>query len=294
MPQQPIGHHRRYRLQRLLPVLVHIQTRLDKDLSLATLAEAADLSPSHFHHLFSEVIGETPKRYCQRLRLEHAAIRLVLFRTSILDTALACGFARHETFTRAFRKRFGITPQAFRAGLRDRSTAAPTTESARPLEAESTISATRIEELARQQIAFIRHVGPYQEVDPTTWQRLRNWALESGLDNPPFLLGIAHDAPSITPEDKLRFDAAIPVPGPVEPSREIGFQILPGGLYGVTNYVGPYSGLGPVYQLAFERLSRLRRYRVLALPAVEIYRTTPVSHDYELSQTDICLPLLER
>ena len=37
---------------------------------------------------------------------------------------------------------------------------------------------------------------------------------------------------------------------------------------------------------------QLRRYRVLGLPEVEIYRSTPINMDYALSQTDVCLPLV--
>ena len=58
--------------------------------------------------------GETPKRFTLRLRLERAAVMLLVGRESILDIALACGFQSHEAFTRSFRERFGMSPRAYR------------------------------------------------------------------------------------------------------------------------------------------------------------------------------------
>ncbi|VAW32177.1 hypothetical protein MNBD_CHLOROFLEXI01-4712 [hydrothermal vent metagenome] len=60
----------------LLPVLAHVQSNLGKNLSLDQMSEKAALSPYHFHRLFHDTIGETPKQYTQRLRPERAAFHL--------------------------------------------------------------------------------------------------------------------------------------------------------------------------------------------------------------------------
>src|SRR6185295_8417384 len=106
-------------IERLLPVLVHIQTNLDQDLSLEALANRAGLSPFHFHRLFRSAIGETLKQYTQRLRLERAAGRLVINDATILDVALDSGFQSHETFSRQFKRRFQVTPKSYRRWARD-------------------------------------------------------------------------------------------------------------------------------------------------------------------------------
>ena len=59
-------------IERLLPVLVHIQANLDQDLSLEVLAKRVRLSQFHFHRLFRSAVGETLKQYTQRLRLERS------------------------------------------------------------------------------------------------------------------------------------------------------------------------------------------------------------------------------
>jgi AraC family transcriptional regulator len=101
-------------LEKLQPVLKFAAEHPDGDVSLQALAREVGLSPFHLHRMFSAVAGETPKQYTLRLRLDRAAGRLLTSRNTALDIALECGFQSHEVFSRAFRRRFGINPAAYR------------------------------------------------------------------------------------------------------------------------------------------------------------------------------------
>lgn len=78
------------------------------------MARNACFSRRQFHRLTLQVIGETPGRHQRRLRLDRAAWLLLTSRATILAIALETGWESHETFTRAFRARFRVTPSAFR------------------------------------------------------------------------------------------------------------------------------------------------------------------------------------
>lgn len=78
------------------------------------MARAACFSRRQFHRLMVQVLGETPGTHQRRLRLDRGAWLLLTSRATVLDIALETGFESHETFTRAFRTRFGVTPSAFR------------------------------------------------------------------------------------------------------------------------------------------------------------------------------------
>lgn len=78
------------------------------------MASAACFSRRQFHRLMVQALGETPGAHQRRLRLDRGAWLLLTSHTTILDIALETGFENHETFTRAFRARFGVTPSAFR------------------------------------------------------------------------------------------------------------------------------------------------------------------------------------
>jgi AraC family transcriptional regulator len=99
----------------VLRVTHDICRRLDGDCSMATLAARANWSAGHLHRSLGRVLGETPKQYVLRLRLERAAARLATGDEPVLDIALAVGFAGHEVFARAFRRHFATTPTAYRA-----------------------------------------------------------------------------------------------------------------------------------------------------------------------------------
>jgi AraC-like DNA-binding protein/effector-binding domain-containing protein len=84
------------------------------EVTLAGLARRAGRSRFHFHRDFRTSLGETPRQFIERLRLEHAAARLVHSRAAVLEIALQSGFTSHEVFTRAFGRRFGCSPARYR------------------------------------------------------------------------------------------------------------------------------------------------------------------------------------
>jgi AraC family transcriptional regulator len=277
----------------LLPLLVHIQAHLDEDLGLHALSRKAGLSPFHLQRLFKAAIGETPKAYTSRLRLERGAFRLLLHDSTVLDIALECGFQSHETFLRAFRRRFGRLPTDYREWVRGQLTAwdEPAQEDCPETAPAFEISATRVIPLRPAHLAFRRHVGPYESVPESIFDELEEWANRRQLPGPPVWMGIGHDAPGTTPVELLRFDAALVVPGPFAPEGSIAYQLLPGGPFAVTTHAGPYDTLPAAYAAIFPRLLALPGYRLVGLPAVEIYHTTRVNVRYRLNHTDLCLPV---
>jgi AraC family transcriptional regulator len=99
----------------MLRVLVHIQQNLDEPLPLDRLAALACLSPYHFHHVFTGMVGESLASHIRRLRLERAASRLKLTHVPLVQIALDAGFDSHEAFSRAFRSNFNSSPTEFRS-----------------------------------------------------------------------------------------------------------------------------------------------------------------------------------
>ena len=108
----------------LLWLLCDIRARVEAGPSLKTLAARTGSSPFQLHRAFRAMVGESPKQYTLRLRLEQAALQLLTPDPSVLEVALGAGFKSHEVFTRAFSRHFGLTPAAYRvSALRDASPA---------------------------------------------------------------------------------------------------------------------------------------------------------------------------
>jgi AraC family transcriptional regulator len=88
-------------------------------LRLKDVARGSGCSPWHLARVFRAVTGTTIARHVTALRLRAALERVLDSNESLTGIALACGFADHSHFTGAFRREYGITPSAARAGQRD-------------------------------------------------------------------------------------------------------------------------------------------------------------------------------
>jgi AraC family transcriptional regulator len=290
----------------LLPLLVHIQAQLDGDLALQALSRRVGLSAFQLHRLFTATLGETPMQYTSRLRLERAALRLLIQEATVLDIALDCGYRHHETFTRAFKRHFGQVPSAYRRWMQTQQVKASAPArgqgdvgGSRDCHPGSTgagfeLSPTKVVRLQAMHLAFVRHVGPYEAVPGSLFDELQTWATRRRLPGPRLWLGIGHDAPIATPPDKLRFDAALAVSGPFEAQGRIAYQLLAAGEFALTTHVGPFETLPAAYATIFPRAMALPGYELVGLPAVEIYRADQVDTHHRLNQTEICLPLMRR
>lgn len=73
-------------------------------------------SISHARWLYRRVYGESLGQAAKRVRLDRAAYELSKGRFSIRAISRRAGYASQEAFTRAFARRFGITPRGFARG----------------------------------------------------------------------------------------------------------------------------------------------------------------------------------
>jgi AraC family transcriptional regulator len=92
----------------------YLEEHLDGNVSLATLAELAQLSRFHFSRAFKQSFGVPPHRYLVRRRLERAKVLLADTDTSVTEIAMAVGYLDTSSFTTAFRKHTGLTPTRYR------------------------------------------------------------------------------------------------------------------------------------------------------------------------------------
>jgi transcriptional regulator GlxA family with amidase domain len=88
---------------------------LKEDLDVNDLAAVAGLSRHHFSRIFAASEGMGPGAYLARLRLRHAVRLLQTTDHAIKNIAMDCGFADANYFSKAFRKAYGLSPQALRS-----------------------------------------------------------------------------------------------------------------------------------------------------------------------------------
>lgn len=84
------------------------------DHSIASLAERVGMSSRHFTRMFRAEIGEPPARYVERVRIDAARQLLDRDQLGLDEIARQCGFGTAETLRRAFHRRLGCSPDAYR------------------------------------------------------------------------------------------------------------------------------------------------------------------------------------
>ena len=83
-------------------------------LTLKKVAQQTHLSPTYFSKLFSDVSGSTFWDYLTDIRIKTAKELLLNTELPITAIAFECGFCSFAAFSRAFKRKTGITPSAYR------------------------------------------------------------------------------------------------------------------------------------------------------------------------------------
>lgn len=92
----------------------YIEARLDHDIQSADVAREAGISQWHFQRMFKALTNETLKTYIRSRRLAKSLHKLSTTKERIIEIALASGYETQESFTRAFKTAFGVTPADYR------------------------------------------------------------------------------------------------------------------------------------------------------------------------------------
>ncbi len=286
-------------LQEITPLLIGVQSNPERDVSLSSLAAEHGFSPSHFHRVFTEIVGETPKDHVDRVRLERAAYRLSVTRESVLDIALSVGFQNHETFTRAFKRRFGWTPSAWR-----RESATHQTrwmETAYLVKhAGCELSQVTFLILKPMTLLAMRRMGQYGtfglpdfDGGPSDWAPLLDEARRRKLAFRKLGMAICYDSPRLTPPHLQAMDACIPLlkAGGAPTKGSIRRLDFPGGLYGAIEHRGTVKTLEHAYRTLAFSINNSGRFTLRDGPPLDIIREPALDGDPNRHLNEIYLPV---
>jgi transcriptional regulator GlxA family with amidase domain len=110
----------------LVDALELMESNLEEPLTPVEIASYLALSRRTLERLFQSHLGMSPAQKYLQLRLARARIAMLRTHRSLDDVAVANGFASTSHFVARYRKAFGRTPMADRAGLGNAGPASPT------------------------------------------------------------------------------------------------------------------------------------------------------------------------
>jgi AraC family transcriptional regulator, glycine betaine-responsive activator len=95
---------------KLSQVIHMMEGNIEDPMSPADLAEDVGMSTRQLERLFARYLNRSPKRYYMELRLQKARNLLLQTDMSVINVALACGFASPSHFSKCYRSHYNTTP----------------------------------------------------------------------------------------------------------------------------------------------------------------------------------------
>ncbi len=92
----------------------YIEDHLDQKVDIGDAAKSAGYSASHLHRLFTFAYGISVADYIRKRKLTNSLPLLLDRSKSILEIAMVCGYEYEQSFSRAFKDEFGMTPGKYR------------------------------------------------------------------------------------------------------------------------------------------------------------------------------------
>ena len=278
-------HHQENYNDRLNRVLDYVYAHLEDDLSFDRLADVACLSPYHWSRIYSAMRGETIVATIRRLRLQRAADRLANSDLDIGTVAARAGYGSTDTFGRAFKDAFAVSPAAYRE---QGSHAA--FKAAHAASDSSTFPVT-VERLPERRCAGIDHAGSYMDIDHAMGRLFTELVARHALPAEPAMIGVFFDDPDLRPEAELRSRACLPVADSVTIDAPLVETVLRGGSYARLSYKGPYADMRGAYRWFLGVWLPASGHEPDDAPIFEAYLNDPREVPQSDLRTDIHLPL---
>ena len=95
---------------KLAQVIGRMETNIEDPISPAQLATEVGMSARQLERLFRRYLNRSPKRYYMELRLQKARNLLMQTEMSVINVAMACGFASPSHFSKCYRAHYQTTP----------------------------------------------------------------------------------------------------------------------------------------------------------------------------------------
>ena len=95
---------------KLSQVIQMMEANIEEPISPSLLAKNVGMSTRQLERLFRRYLNRSPKRYYMELRLQKARNLLMQTDMSVINVALACGFASPSHFSKCYRAHYDTTP----------------------------------------------------------------------------------------------------------------------------------------------------------------------------------------
>lgn len=295
-------------IRRINKVLIHIDEHLDNELSLQTISNIACYSPFHLHRLFKAITNETLNNYITRKRIERAALLLIHHpEYAIADIAGKYGFNSDVSFSRTFKKLYGISPSEFRK--RNRNNFSKIGKGNSNIGKVSFITeeylcniinlknwikmnaSIEITQMPKMNLAYITQIG--ENGLENAFQKIVNWAAAKQLltRNDVTICRVFHDSFKVTDAGKVRMSIGVISPEALSADGEIGLSALEGGKTITARFVIEPKDFENAWNSLFIWMSE-NGYKKSDQYPFEMYHNNYNEHPEKKCIVDLCIPII--
>ncbi|WP_245911993.1 AraC family transcriptional regulator [Flagellimonas meridianipacifica] len=270
-----------------------------------TVSEIAFFSPFHFHRVFKFVTGETLNGYVTRKRIEKSATELLHKNGTTTEIAHKFGFSDNSSYSRTFKKYFGVSPTEFKKQNPNRHSKIRQLESKNGQEYpdyEKYIcvinnlknwikmnAKIEIKEMPKMDLAFVSSIGP-QNLE-MAYGKLMQWATPKGLINDQTkMITVYHDSFKVTEADKVRMSASVLLDKPIETEGEIGLTTIESGKFIVGSFEIGLNEFEKSWTGLFVWMNE-NGYKKVDREPFEIYHNNFNEHPQRKAIVDFCIPI---
>lgn len=293
-------------ISRIRKVLDYIENNLHEELKLEIIAREGYYSPFHFHRIFKGIIGETLQEFILRKRMEKSVVLLTKDKYKLLDQIyFEVGFKSHSTFSKTFRKYFGITPTSFRKITpRNFSKIIQTNSNNGQInvifeqyicnvkQIQNIMQTAKIEikQMPEMHLASVTSIG-IQNVEKA-FEKIINWGKSKNLFPSENLkmISVYHDSLKVTTPEKARINACMLLDAPIKNEGEIFPETLPAGKYIVGNFFIGLEEFEDAWNGLFMWMNE-KGHQFRRVFPYEIYHTNYKDHPEGKMNVDFCIPI---
>lgn len=230
--------------QKVNQVIDYISANLHLPLQLDVIADKINVSQRQLLRIMRSALNESLYTYVARQRIERAVLYMQTEEMSLTTLSSMVGYDNPQSFSKAFKKQFGISPKAYINELQSRLEGY--------VQSSGNRSSLRAEICYFEglELVYIRIFGKYGETEPyeIAWNKLMLFLKDNqALTLETRFIGLSFDDPNVTNYNQCRFYACASVKKKIVPTGEFRTIRLQQGKYAVYTLKGSCSGLQELY-----------------------------------------------
>lgn len=274
---------------RLQQVVSYLRTQYNEKISIENLEELSNFSYRNLQRIFKAHYNETIGAYVTRVKVESSAKLLLFTNDDIKEIAEKVGYADVQSFSKSFKKYFGITPAIYRTKKEKLFKKHLKEITNMPFFED------RIAVLETKKVVYKTFKGDYYSTKiDKVWNQLIDEISQESIDVDMLeSFGIIWDEPIISENIMYNYDACLVIEDTLEISDgKFKIKTIPSQEYAVFTHIGNYHSISKTYDKIFGSWLFSTNREISEHPFLEFYTKhefhTKNPNEYE---TEIYVPL---